>query len=220
VTESKPAPPQPAGPTQPPSGPTHPTPTHPPRGNGHALPPISDPRGAVHPATDQAARMCVPAPAGVGLTSLHQLVLDLRLTLAYALAMTQHQWDPASGPMQEDAPIGPSYVDRKLGNLRCDLRAALAEADELWMVLQSRVDHPVVRSGEMPTPGSAVAGASAACESDDGAAPSAGAGVDPGPGRRALSRPAKRTAGTGLNEVTDVVQGDSFTLPAAKPWSW
>lgn len=122
---------EPTHPPNKPDFPPPPPPPPPPTKRGHL--PISGPRvGFVPP--DAVARESAPG-AGAGPTSLAQLVSDLRLMLAAALARTQHQWDPASGPQQEDAPIGPAYVDRKLMNARADIRAALAELDELRVVV-------------------------------------------------------------------------------------
>lgn len=118
-------------PTSPP--PPLPNPGPPPPSKSGHLPIDPGPRAGFVP-QDAVARESAPG-AGAGPTTLAQLVSDLRLMLAAALARTQHQWDPASGPQQEDAPIGPAYVDRKVMNARADIRAALAELDELRVVV-------------------------------------------------------------------------------------
>jgi hypothetical protein len=100
--------------------------------------------------------------------------------LAAALARTQHQWDPASGPQQGDAPIGPAYVDRKVMNARADIRAALAELDELRVVVSlndpgPRSVAPPGRGGDRFEP--ARPGAPDRPEADAGVRPAAAAEV-------------------------------------------
>jgi hypothetical protein len=167
MTASKPAPPKPAGPGPKPGGPTHPTPTGPgpqlaftnpthppprplpnpnppPRPSGHL--PISDPRAG-------GAR----DGAGVGPISLGRLIAAIRVEVARAFGMTGYQWDPASGPQQEDAPIGPDWVQIQLAEVRVDLRAALTALDELRRV--TTMCHLDRHPGEGRTSGLAVVAA-------------------------------------------------------------
>lgn len=187
-------------PTHPPNKPDFPPPPPrdpPPSKSGHL--PISGPRAGFVP-QDAVARESAPG-AGAGPSTLAQLVSDLRLMLAGALARTQHQWDPASGPAQEDAPIGPAYVDRKVMNARADIRAALAELDELRVVVS--LTSPDAPSEKEPTPGSAVAVVAAARASTVGGH-TCGAGAD-------LHDPERPT-------VPKPMPG--FALPQPPRWSW
>lgn len=101
-----------------PSGPTHPTPTHPPKNSGS--------RGT------SAAPLVPEHAAGAGPTpTLGMVVRDGERYLAQAIATLTRQFDPASGPQQEDAPWGPALVDRKLAAAVADVRSALEHLSSL-----------------------------------------------------------------------------------------
>lgn len=171
--------------------------------SGHPIP-ISGPRVG---AARAQARGAEPVSQSAGVGSLTQLVADLRLSAARLLAMTSRQWDPASGPQQQDAPLGPDFVDIQLGKAAADFRSALRELDELREVLASQ--HPT-----RPAPGHATTGAPVPASSESGGpATAAGASSDPRP-RRAQRNPSH---GNGVRPGVGFAAGAApmgFTLPA------
>lgn len=161
--------------------------------SGHPIP-ISGPRVG---AARAQARGAEPVSQSAGVGSLTQLVADLRLSAARLLAMTSRQWDPASGPQQQDAPLGPDFVDIQLAKARADFRNALRELDELRRILASQ--HPAPHApGYRPTPGHAITAPSSVSRESPDARQRVAAGAD------------LRESSSGSASM-----GASFTLPAA-----
>lgn len=121
-----------------------------------------------------------PTPTGPGrLPRLGEVIRDVERTLTQAITTLGRQYDPASGPSQEDDPWGPEAVDIHLGSAVADIRSALRELDAVTLLglppVGSAVQyparqapsaclsggsasHPVRRPGEGLLPGLASAG--------------------------------------------------------------
>jgi hypothetical protein len=217
------------GPGPKPTGPTHPTPTGPTRGNGHTLPSIPGPCGAVN-----TARGRVPAAAGTGFHSLAQLVADARVAAALLLSVLQRpvDWAAVEPGGAEDITAG----ELQLMCARADVKSALYALTAL-----SNLDHPVrFAPGYRPAPGHAITGALPVSRESDDLPPRVAAGASSGPiasgvraavpglypgsvseGAHQAPCKAHRTGGDGVGLAQGVApMGASFSLPQPPRWSW
>jgi hypothetical protein len=72
----------------------------------------------------------LPIGAGYPLPRLGEVVRDVERLLAQALQILERQWDPTSGPQQQDV-WDPSTVDESLGAARTEVRVALLHVGDV-----------------------------------------------------------------------------------------
>jgi len=171
------------------------------------------PRDAV--ASVSTTGVSVPAGAGAG-PSLHDLLVELDSTIGYGIRTTSAQWDPNTGPRQQD-PCEPDLIDRKLAEVRADLVSARRALDEL------RRNLPAVTPGR-PSPGQvtedAAAGPAVVAEALPAMPPACAGSAVPVLRSPAVSRKGRAGVtppGAGFSTGTAPIAA-SFTVPQRKPW--